>query len=207
MIGSLRGTLLEWGPGGEVLIEVAGVGYRVAVTPRTLAGLGDPGTEVFVYVHHHLREDASQLYGFATGAERATFDALLRANGVGPALALAISAVHEPEALRAAVAAGDVDAFCMVPGVGKKTAARLLIELKSRLDVPEADPVAVATADARDGVGAAGSATAAVREALAGLGYSPEEVRAALADVATPERTDASALLRDALSRLAVTRA
>lgn len=205
MIGSLRGTLLEWGPGGEVLIEVAGVGYRVAVTPRTLAGLGDAGTEVFVYVHHHLREDASQLYGFATAAERATFDALLRANGVGPALALAISAVHGPEALRAAVAAGDVDAFCMVPGVGKKTAARLLIELKSRLDVPEADPVAVATADARDGAGA--GATAAVREALAGLGYSPDEVRAALADVATPERTDASALLRDALSRLAVTRA
>lgn len=210
MIGSLRGTLLDWGPGAEALVEVGGIGYRVAVTPRTLTGLGDRGAPVFLYVHHHLREDVQALYGFPTADERNCFEALLRANGVGPALALAICAIHTPVALRLAVANGDLDALCLVPGVGKKTAARLLIELKSRLDVPEADPAAVAAAANGHGNGngtGGGGVMADVRDALAGLGYGSDEIRSALTDVPADVAAHPATLLREALSRLAAARA
>ncbi len=139
MIGSLRGALLDrWGD-GDLLIEVGGIGYRVTVTPTTLVELGSPGDDVFVHVHHHLRDDTQVLYGFRTRTERECFESLLAAHGVGPALALAILSVHGPDALRQVVADDDIDALCLVPGVGKKTAARLLIELKSSLSQPVLD--------------------------------------------------------------------
>src|SRR5206468_5872753 len=129
----------------EVLVEVAGVGYRVTVTPATVVAIGDVGDEVFFYVHHHVREDADTLFGFPTRDERGCFEALIGAHGVGPALALAILSVHPPDTLRRTLADDDVDALCLVPGVGKKTAARLLVELKSRLEVPDIDLSAVTT--------------------------------------------------------------
>src|SRR5204862_7829990 len=95
VIGSLRGTLLDRGA-DEITIEVGGVGYRVTVSPTTAVSLGDVGTEVFCWVHHHQREDAVTLYGFATKDERGCFEALLGAHGVGPALALAILSIHTP---------------------------------------------------------------------------------------------------------------
>lgn len=201
MIGSLRGTLLErWGA-GEVLVEVAGVGYRVTVTPTTVVALGELGDEVFLHVHHHRREDAEVLYGFLGGDERRCFEALLGAHGVGPALALAILAVHSPPALARVLADDDLAALCLVPGVGKKTAARLLVELKSRLDVPGLEQAAVA-GSAGGGPGSATSARGDVREALAGLGYGPDEVGEVLR--ALPEDGDPAELLREALQRLAV---
>jgi holliday junction DNA helicase RuvA len=201
MIGSLRGRLLErWGD-GEVLVEVGGVGYRVTVTPTTVVELGEPGDDVFLYVHHHRREDNETLFGFLGRDERVCFEALLGAHGVGPALALAILAVHSPAALQRVLADDDLAALCLVPGVGKKTAARLLVELKARLDVPGLD--LAATAD-RDGPRShpIGSARADVREALANLGYALDEV----ADVVRqlPDDGDAAELLRVALQRLAV---
>ncbi|HEY4376184.1 MAG TPA: Holliday junction branch migration protein RuvA [Acidimicrobiales bacterium] len=201
MIGSLRGTLLDRSITGEILVEVAGVGYRVLAGPVTAAQLGDVGGEVFVWTHHHLREDAATLYGFASKAEREAFEALLGAHGVGPALALAILSVHPPVALARVLADDDVAALCLVPGVGKKTAARLLIELKSRLDVPMADGVP-AGLDALDGdSGHVSSARADVRDALAGLGYSPEEIADATRDL--EPGVDPGVLLKDALRRLA----
>jgi len=200
VIGSLRGRLLErWGA-GEVLVEVAGVGYRVTVTPSTVIEVGEPGTEVFLYVHHHLREDAQTLYGFRTRDEQVCFEALLGAHGVGPSLALAILAVHAPPALARVLADDDLAALCLVPGVGKKTAARLLIELKSRLAVPDLDPAATGVV----GGGAPGpaSARADVRDALANLGYQPDEVTDVLRDL--PDEGDTATLLREALQRLAV---
>ena len=198
MIGSLRGTLIDRSGTGEVLIEVAGVGYRVTVTPTTVVELGDPGTEVFVHVHHHIREDAQTLFGFLSRDERECFEALLGAHGVGPALALGILSVHGPQALALVVADDDVDSLCLVPGVGKKTAARLLIELKSRLSVPvlEGSSPAAAPTSGRP------SPRSDVREALANLGYQPDEVAAVVRDL--PDDDDVSVLLKEALQRLAV---
>jgi Holliday junction DNA helicase RuvA len=203
MIGSLRGTLLERSPNGELLVEVAGLGYRVTVTPRTLVDAGEPGAEVFLYIHDHVREDARTLYGFVGRDERACFEALLGAHGVGPALALAIVAVHAPSDLRRAVAADDVDALCLVPGVGKKTAARLLIDLKTRLDVPEIDLTVPANGSAAARPVDRG-ALADVRDALTGLGYGPDEVRDAVRDLDGDD--DPGPMLREALRRLATVR-
>lgn len=204
MIGSLRGTLLHRGA-SELLIEVGGVGYRCLVAPATALTVGEVGAEVFVHVHHHVREDAHTLYGFATLEERLCFEALLGAHGVGPALALAILSVHAPAALRQVLADDDVAALCLVPGVGRKTAARLLIELKSRLEVPELDGLGVTVAADAVASGAAGpgGARAEVREALVGLGYGPEEIREALAALPPDAPDDTAVLLRHALRGLA----
>jgi holliday junction DNA helicase RuvA len=158
------------------------------------------GDEAFVWVHHHVREDAETLYGFSTRDERVTFEALLGAHGVGPSMALAILSVHAPAALVRIMADDDVAALCLVPGVGKKTAARLLVELKSRLDVPE---TGVVPAIAGGGPASVGPATPVtdVRDALAGLGYSADEIRVATADLA--DDGDTAALLRQALRQLA----
>ncbi len=98
MIGSLRGSVLERNVDGTVLLEVGGVGYLVAVSSRVLAEL-EPGTSVFLYIHHHIREDAQTLYGFTSRDERQTFQVLIKTNGVGPALAMAVLATHPPAAL------------------------------------------------------------------------------------------------------------
>jgi Holliday junction DNA helicase RuvA len=200
MIGSLRGTLTDRDD-SEVTVETSGVGYRVAVSPTTAVALGDVGDEVFCWVHHHQREDAQTLYGFATKEERRCFEALLGAHGVGPALALGILSIHAPVALARIVAEADVGALCLVPGVGKKTAARLLIDLASRLSVPDLGG-AVVTGASPEGPGSV--ARADVREALAGLGYTEAEVREVMADL--PDDGAAGLLLRDALQRLAVAR-
>ena len=133
MIGSVRGTVLERTPAGEVLVEVGGVGYRVLVPSGTLAA-AEPGTATFLVTHLHVRDDAMVLYGFATREERDTFEILIATTGVGPKLALAMLSAHSPNSLRRAVADGDLDALCLVPGVGKRTAQRLLVDLRSRLD-------------------------------------------------------------------------
>jgi len=201
MIGSLRGCLLHRGA-GEVVVEVGGIGYVVVVSPTTVVALGEVGDEAFVWVHHHVREDAETLYGFSTRDEKVTFEALLGAHGVGPSMALAILSVHAPAALVRILADDDVAALCLVPGVGKKTAARLLIELKSRLDLPD---TGVVPATARPGLVAAGPATPVgdVRGALAGLGYSADEIRSVTADLADDDDGDAAAMLRRALRQLA----
>ncbi len=204
MIGSLRGTLLERLSGSEVLIEVSGIGYRVTVNPNTVVALGELGHEVFLHIHHHQREDGQTLYGFSSRDERICYEALLGAHGVGPALALAILSVHEPMQLRRVLADDDVSALCLVPGVGRKTATRLLVELKSRLDLP--DMVDLAALAAGEGGPSRGAPRPLddVREALAGLGYGPDEVRHAVADL--DPNGDAAQLLKQALKLLSTVR-
>ncbi|HEV7720382.1 MAG TPA: Holliday junction branch migration protein RuvA [Iamia sp.] len=206
MIGSLRGDLLERTPDGELLVEVGGLGYRVHAGPATAALLGDIGSEVRVWTHHHVREDTQVLYGFATRDERVTFEALISAHGVGPALALAILSVHEPLALRRVLADDDVSALCLVPGVGKKTAARLLVELKSRLELPVGDVAAAVAAAGPSSSGAtsAGAVRSDVRDALFALGYTPDEVVEATRDLPTGD--DVSALVSVALRRMVARR-
>lgn len=195
MIGSLRGSVLERLDDGRVLVEVGGVGYLVTVTPRTLAEL-EPTSPVFLYIHHHIREDAHTLFGFLRRDERAAFDVLIATHGIGPALAVAILGTHSPTALVDIVAGNDLGALTLVPGVGKKTAERLLVELRNRLDLPMLDPLTTS-----------GGSTASgnVREALSGLGYAPEEIRDAMRELS--ESASAEELLRDALRLLGVRRA
>ena len=138
MIGSVRGAVVERTATGEVLVEVGGVGYRVHVPASALPTL-HPGDAAFLFTHLHVREDAMVLYGFPTRDERDTFEALIGTTGVGPRLALAMLSVHSPSALRRALLEDDLAALTAVPGVGKRTAQRLLVELKARLEVPELD--------------------------------------------------------------------
>ena len=194
MIGSLRGVLLDRSAAGEVTVEVGGVGYRAVVAPRTLVELGELGSPVFLYTHLHVREDAMVLYGFTTSDERVCFEALIGAHGVGPALALAILSVHAPAALRRALLDDDVAVLTLVPGVGKKTAARLLLDLKTRLEVPDLELVSSNGGSTRADLGAA----------LAGLGYQPDEVRDVLREL--PAEGNVDTLLRDALKLLAAAR-
>jgi Holliday junction DNA helicase RuvA len=200
MIGSLRGTLVDRSSRGEVVVEVGGVGYRAMVAPGTLAAVGVPGDTVLLHTHLHVREDALTLFAFATRDERDCFEALIGAHGVGPALALAILSVHGPTDLRRALAEGDLDALTLVPGVGRKTAARLLIELKSRLDLPDLEPAAAAAMVN----GSDRTARSDLREALAGLGYGTDEVGSVLREL--PAEGAVEDLLRQALRLLAAAR-
>jgi Holliday junction DNA helicase RuvA len=197
VIGSLRGEILERDLAGTVLVEVGGVGYVVHVSQRALAEL-EPGTTAFLHVHHHIREADQQLYGFLSRDERTAFQTLIGVHNVGPALGMAIIATHPPTALVDIVAHQDVAALTLVPGVGKKTAERLLVELKSRLSVPVLEA-------AGGGDGGGSSVVADVREALAGLGYGDAEIRDTLREL--PPADDAAALLRDALKALGARRA
>jgi len=195
MIGSVRGEVLERAATGEVLVEVGGVGYRVLVPLGAIPAL-DPGGSAFLFTHLHAREDAMTLFGFPTRDERDTFEVLIGASGVGPKLALAILSVHSPGVLRRVVVDDDVDALTLVPGVGKRTAQRLLVELKARLEVP--------ALEAADPESATTSARPEVRAALSGLGYQTDEVRDVMAQL--PEDGPVEDLLREALKLLAVTR-
>lgn len=202
MIGSLRGTVIERQPPNVVLLEVGGVGYLCHVTPRTLAEL-EPTTSAFLHCHHHVREDAQLLFGFDSRSERDTFELLIGVHGVGPSLAMSILSVHTPAALSDIVATNDLSAMSTVPGVGKKTAERLVVELRNKL---------VATGGRGD-VDGKPSTVADVREALGSLGYSGDEIREALAAVdasgegAVDGAVDSATLLRDALMILGRTRA
>ena len=195
MIGSLRGEVLERIAPSSVLLEVQGVGYLCTVTSATFAEL-EPTVAAFLYVHHHIREDAQTLFGFRSRVERDTFDILIATHGIGPAMAMAILSTYAPQSLVTIVASGDLAALTVVPGVGRKTAERLMVELKSRLNMDIASPV---------GADGAQSATADVREALSALGYSPDEVRDVMRQLTNVD--DPESMLRDALAMLGARRA
>lgn len=195
MIASLRGTVLDRSD-HQVVVEVGGIGYSVAVTPRTLAEL-EPTSQAFLYVHHHFRDDLQMLYGFLSRDERSVFQMLISAHGVGPALALAILGTYEPRTLVEIIASQDQAALTAVPGVGKKTAERMIVELKSRVAHLES----LGESRSVDGVPAGSE----VREALTGLGYSPAEIRDAMNEI--DSKTSSSEMLRDALRVLGARRA
>lgn len=194
MIGSLRGVVLERFAPNTVLIEVGGVGYLCSVTTTTFAEL-EPTVSTFLHVHHHIREDAQTLFGFTQRLERDTFNVLIATHGIGPAMALAILSTYSPTALSTIVSSGDTTALTVVPGVGKKTAERLMVELKSRLNIES-------VADSGSSVQ---SAAADVREALTALGYGTEEIRDTMRQMSTA--TDSETMLRDALALLGARRA
>lgn len=187
MIGRLRGTLVSLRATGVVL-DVGGVGYEVVVTPRTVADLPGIGEEVVLHTHLVVREDAMLLHGFGSEQERDLFRVLLSASGVGPKVAMATLGALQPEELRRAVAAEDIATLTTVPGIGKRGAQKMVLELKPKLTTDDADTV----------VGA--STVAQVRDALEGLGYQPVEIREAMAEVEADAPIDEQ--LRQALRSL-----
>ena len=173
MIASVRGRVAAVGPDGAV-VEVGGVGLSVTCAPNTLAGLR-VGAEARLATSLVVREDSLTLYGFADDDARQLFELLQTASGVGPRLAQAALAVHSPDVLRRAIASADVSTLTRVPGIGKKGAERLVLELRDRVG-PVGDVAAVAAPVA------AGWAVQ-VREALIGLGWTPAQAEQAVATV------------------------
>ncbi len=200
MIASLRGRVAAVAPDGAV-IEVGGVGLAVQCAPGTLAGLR-PGSEVRLATSLVVREDSLTLYGFADDDEKQLFELLQTASGVGPRLAQAVLAVHTPDTVRKAVANADIATLTRVPGIGKKGAERLILELRDRIG-----PVAVAV----DGALPAGAGVwqEQVRQALIGLGWSAAQADQAVATVAASvdgEAPPVAVLLKQAIRLLGKTR-
>jgi Holliday junction DNA helicase RuvA len=150
MIARLRGTLVDKAP-SRIVVDVGGVGYDVQIPLSTFYPLGEAGSNVELRVHTHVREDSLALFGFATSLEHELFERLISINGVGPKLALSVLSGIEPAELIRAVRGQDVARLTKIPGVGKKTAERIGLELKDRLpDVPEGRPGAAVQDDRRD---------------------------------------------------------
>ena len=191
MIGFLNGAVAGSSPDGCYL-DVGGVGYKLSCSATTLANLPERGGIVRLWTHTYVREDALALYGFATEAERSMFEALLGVAGVGPKVALQVCSAFSPDAFRRVLATEDIDAISSVPGIGKKTAGRMVLDLKEKLQLPDLEVV-----------GGGRDALAEARSALQNLGYSPGEVRAALSALAPREEDSVADVIKSALRVLA----
>lgn len=200
MIASVRGPVRHVGL-DHLVVEVGGVGLLVHTTPST-ASEARVGQEVTLETTLVVREESLTLYGFAGQDSKALFEQVQTVSGVGPRLALAMLSVHTPDAVRAAIARGDLAALTKVPGIGKKSAERLVLELKDKILAVGVDPADLAVSPA--GGAADDAVTAQVRSALEGLGWSAKQADAALAAVSTgPDApADVAALLRAALREL-----
>jgi len=185
VISFLEGTLAEKGA-GRVVVAVGGVGYEVAVPAHTLARLPPQGKAARLFTRLQVRDDGMLLYGFVSQEERILFDHLITVTGVGPKVAMAILSSLSAEALRRAIASGDTAALTTVPGVGKKVAARVILDLKDRLGLAGQETVA-------------SGPIAEVREALLALGLTAHEARDALANLAPDGDRPVEELLREAL--------
>ena len=191
MIHRLRGTLVEKDTEGVVL-DVGGVGYRASASLATLRALPSLGEECVIHTRMVVREDAMLLFGFATREERGAFDALTAVSKVGPKLALAVLSSMSPAEIAEAVARGDVLKFASVPGLGRKSAERLVLELKGK-------DIAVFAPEPAISAGGGGPYMEA-REALTGLGYSLEEAETALNSI--PPQETVEKYIKEALRQI-----
>lgn len=187
MIAQLSGTIVSKEP-AEVVVDVGGVGYAVGVPVSTLTALPGIGEAVRLFTHQHVREDQLALFGFATEAEQRLFRQLISVSGIGPKVGLAILSVSGPDDIRAAIAAGDTAFIAQVPGIGKKTAERVVVDLKDKVEMVTA--------------GGSPRGTDEVVEALVGLGYTRNDARSAVGKVAA-DTTETDELVRAALKELA----
>lgn len=193
MIGSLRGKLIEKRP-NLVLLEVGGVGYVVQIPLSTFTSLGPLHAESALLIHTHVREDAFSLYGFLTAREKHCFELLISASGVGPSLALKILSGMGLDQLIPAIRKGDLAQLVKIPGVGRKTAERMVVELRDKLaavDTPEIGKPSTKSQLESD-----------VSSALVNLGYDEREVESALTKSRRPENSDFESLLRASLQIL-----
>lgn len=193
MIGRLRGQIAQISP-QQLLIDVGGVGYEVEISLNTFAALADVKSEAVVFTHLVVREDAQLLFGFSSADERELFRTLIKVNGVGPKMALAILSGLDAASFAACILDGDVKTLTGLPGVGKKTAERLIIEMRDKVTTlvgkqrPEIDAVTANIADDAEA-------------ALIGLGYRPQEAALALSKLEDPGQ-DLEALIKQALKIL-----
>jgi len=201
MIAFLAGRIAAKTP-ESAIIDVAGVGYLLGVSVRTAAQLGSVGDEVMLYTHLHLRENEIALYGFIEAAERSAFLALIGISGIGPKVALAVLSTLSPALLATAVTTEDVTTLSSVPGIGKKTAQRMILELKGKWGAGLDTDGALAGGAASGGgvVSAGASAVAEAQAALFSMGFAPAEVAEAFAGAEAD--SDTAALLKYALHRL-----
>jgi Holliday junction DNA helicase RuvA len=195
MIGLLRGRLLEKRP-NQIILDVGGVGYLVAVPLSTFAALGELHGEVTVLIHTHVREDALSLYGFLSQREKHLFELLLGASGVGPTLALKILSGMNVEDLVPAIRTGDLGRLTKIPGVGRKTAERMVVELKDKLE-------AVVVEAEKPATSSPAGVEADVKSALINLGYDERVAGSAVAEARREAGTaNFEKLLRVALTAL-----
>jgi len=192
MIHRIRGTLVEKDTEG-IVVDVGGVGYRASASLGTLRALPSLGEECVIHTRMVVREDAMLLFGFATREERGAFDALTAVSKVGPKLALSVLSTMTPAEVAEAVARGDVHKLASVPGLGRKTAERLVLELKGK-------DIAVFAPEPAVAGGGGGGPYMEAREALTGLGYSLEEAERALNDV--PPQETVERYIKEALRRI-----
>jgi len=193
MIGSLRGKLVDKRP-HQILLEVGGVGYQVQIPLSTFAGLGALHAETLLLIHTHVREDQFSLYGFLTAREKRCFELLISASGVGPSLALKILSGMSLEDLVPAIRKGDLAQLVRIPGVGRKTAERIVVELRDKLtvaDVPETGKPATKSQLESD-----------VASALVNLGYDARSVEKAIEKSRASSGADFEDLLRASLQIL-----
>ncbi len=195
MIATVTGRLTEVLADGAV-VDVGGIGYRVFMSSSAVARLPRRGDKLSLHTHLHVREDALTMFGFTGAEERDLFEVLIGVNGIGPKNALAILGANSPEALRRSVVAEDLAALTSVPGIGKKTAARLVLELREKLALPDLDQVPGATPTSR-------ARMAEVRDALLHLGYTASEAREAMIRLDAENDESVEDLLRYALKELA----
>ena len=197
MIGSLTGTIAAKHP-PRLLLEVGGVGYEVEAPMSTFYSLPAVGEQVRLHTHLVVREDAHQLFGFATEAERSLFRGLLKVTGVGAKVALAILSGISVEGFSRCVLENDVGALTRVPGIGKKTAERLVVEMRDRVG----SGAAVAAGDVPLTAGATQTPRDEAFSALVALGYKPAEA-ARMLDAVKNEKASSEALIREALKAVA----
>ena len=195
MIASLTGTLAAKSP-THIVIDVGGVGYEVAMPGSAIAALPAVGERVSVLTHLNVREDELSLFGFRTAADKETFRLLISVSGVGPKVALAILSAMDPATLADAVAREDLTAICQAPGVGKKLAQRLVMELKDKLDVPEF----AGAGTGAGGAAVAGPAAMEARAALVGMGFTTAEASAAV--TGAPDGAGVAEIVTYALKRI-----
>ena len=197
MIAHLRGHISEKHP-NRIIVDVNGVGYDVFVPLSTFYGLGEPGSDIALRIHTHVREDALLLFGFATRLEQELFERLISVSGIGPKLALAVLSGIEPQELIRAIERGDIARLTAIPGVGKKTSERIVLELKDRLPRAQAAASAASAAD-----GSEQSIADDVVSALLNLGYHrPLAEKAAVSAVKAAPDADFERTLKQALREL-----
>jgi Holliday junction DNA helicase RuvA len=198
MIARLRGRLLEKAP-EQIVVDVGGVGYQLFVSLNSFYRLPNPGVEVELFVHTHVREDALQLYGFLDAAERALFLLLLQVSTVGPKVAVGVLSGMDTPDLERAIADGDARRLVAVPGIGKKKADLMILQLREKVKVLQQ---ARAAASSESVVRVGGDAAEAV-SALVNLGYKQHEAERAVARAEESGTRALADLIREALRRLA----